>query len=148
MGEKFYGIRKSDGSDSNIAYLVEGVYDGLDNVLTIPAGTDASRNFGAWTDNADPAVRETPTNLAVRFRATKQVNSQLIDMAITVKHGTSISERTIRDFQLPGGALDYELVMFRQNKRQTFKVKTMALSLCGCNDPIASNQLQDCNTPL
>jgi len=139
---KFYGVRKSDGTDINMGYVVEGFYDGVSNVLQLPDGADQAGNFGPWTDSLD--TRTTPQSVTVSFQAKKQPNSQLIDMTITMRHGSSVGVRTIRNFELEGGALEYEFVVFRQNKKQSFKIKELRLSLCGCNEPSYDSDEGNC----
>jgi len=139
---KFYGVRKSVGTDINMGYVVEGFYDGVSNVLQLPDGADQAGNFGPWTDSLD--TRTTPQSVTVSFQAKKQPNSQLIDMTITMRHGSSVGVRTIRNFELEGGALEYEFVVFRQNKKQSFKIKELRLSLCGCNEPSYDSDEGNC----
>ena len=40
----------------------------------------------------------------------------------------------ITNFELPGKDLGYEVVVFRRNQQQKFKVKQIDVALCGCND--------------
>lgn len=141
--QKFIGVRKTDKQDQNMAYYVQGSYDGTSsrtaNSVLVVEGTPEP--MGVWNDGLSADNRPTASTIKVRFTARRNRNMavSMINMTITAKQygadgNSQLGSKLEENFLLEGKELGYEFVVFRQNRRQTFLVKDVGVQLCGCNE--------------